>query len=333
MNILITGGAGYIGSHTALTLIKAGHKVTILDHLQKHKEDILETLRSEAGDFELLKLELQNQQELQHALENRTFDAVIHFAASIEVGISTEKPVAFVNNNVVGSQFLFDALIANGNKNFIFSSSAAVYGTPESVPIKETDKISLENPYAMTKYVTEEILRSYANFADVNVVALRYFNPAGSYNGLIGERHNPETHLIPRLLHGLTTDDFVMKVFGNDYDTPDGTAVRDYIHIVDLAEAHATCIDYVMANKGFEVFNIGTGKGTSILEVIQSAEAITGKKINYEVAPRRIGDSASLIADPSKIEKMIGWKAKYDLEDIISSAWEWEQKRPKTDYA
>ncbi|KXK25847.1 MAG: UDP-glucose 4-epimerase [candidate division WS6 bacterium OLB20] len=265
MHILITGGAGYIGSHTALVLLQQGHTVTILDHLEKDKEEILNAVRTHGGEFELLQTELKSLAEVRTKLAGRTFDAVIHFAASIEVGISTQEPVQFVNNNVVGSQHLFDILITNGVKNFVFSSSAAVYGTPERVPIKEDDPLHPENPYALTKHITEQILESYTKFAGINVVALRYFNPAGSYKGVMGERHRPETHLIPRLLHGLLADDFRLKVFGTDYDTPDGTALRDYIHVMDLADAHAACIDYLQHHKGFSAFNVGTVPGRAFL--------------------------------------------------------------------
>lgn len=326
MNILVTGGAGYIGSHTVLQLLQQGHSVTILDHLNKDKADILDAIRQEAGEFELIKVDLQDLQELRNVLKGKHFDAVIHFAAFIEVGFSTKDPVKFIDNNVIGSQNLTKVLLENDIKNLIFSSSAAVYGTPKSVPIKEDAQLNPENPYGLTKVITEEILESYAQFLDMNVVALRYFNPSGSYKGLIGEKHQPETHVIPLILHTLTDASATFKVFGEDYDTPDGTAIRDYIHVLDLADAHISCIDYLNKNKGFEVFNVGTGDGSSVMEVIKATELITGKKVRYEVTQRRTGDSARLIADPTKIKSKLGWKAKYSLNDIIQSAWDWEQK-------
>ncbi len=333
MNILVTGGAGYIGSHTTLELLKQGHKVSILDHLEKDKQEILDTIRTEAGDFEVLKADLRNPEELKQTLSGKSFDAVIHFAAFIEVGISTKQPVEFIDNNVIGTQNLVKVLKENGIINIVFSSSAAVYGTPQSVPIREDAQMHPENPYGLTKSLTEEILKCYCDFAGLNVVALRYFNPAGSYQGKIGERHKPESHLIPRLLRSFMDDAFKFAIFGDDYDTPDGTAIRDYIHILDLADAHIKCLSYLTGHKGYSAFNVGTGMGSSIKEVITTAEKVTGKKLSYTTEPRRTGDSARLVADPSKMKQEMNWEPKYTLEDIISSAWEWEQKRTVADYA
>ncbi|MFQ5493381.1 MAG: UDP-glucose 4-epimerase GalE [Candidatus Dojkabacteria bacterium] len=332
MNILVTGGSGYIGSHTTLLLLKEGHDVTVLDHFQKDKTEQLDAIKDEVGEFEIISAELKNLKDIKSKLKRKKFDAVIHFAAYIEVGISTKEPVKFIQNNVVGSQNLFSVLLENGTKNIVFSSSAAVYGTPDSVPIKEDAPIKTENPYAYTKYIIEEILRCYSEFYGVNALALRYFNPSGSYNGVLGERHQPETHLIPRLLHSLIAGDFEMQIFGTDYDTPDGTTVRDYIHVLDLAEAHVKSIEYLEQNNGFDVFNVGTGKGASIREVIDTIEKVTGKKLKYSESGRREGDSARLVADTAKINKLMGWKSKYLLEDILESAWKWEQKRPISDY-
>jgi UDP-glucose 4-epimerase len=333
MKILVTGGAGYIGSHTTLELLRQGHQVSILDHLEKDKQEILDTVRTEAGDFEILKADLRNPEQLKQTLAGKAFDAVIHFAAFIEVGISTKQPVEFIDNNVIGTQNLIKVLMENGIINIVFSSSAAVYGTPESVPIREDARMHPENPYGLTKVLTEEILKCYCDFAGLNVVALRYFNPAGSYQGKIGERHNPETHVIPRLLRSFLDESFKFSIFGDDYETDDGTAIRDYIHILDLADAHIKCLGYLTGHKGFNAFNVGTGMGSSIKQVITTAEKITGKKLAFTTEQRRTGDSARLVADPSKIKKEMGWEPKYSLEDIISSAWEWEQRRTVADYA
>jgi len=332
MNILVTGGAGYIGSHTTLELLKQGHSVTILDHLQKDKQYILDAVKKEAGEFELIKADLQDLNGLEAALDNKEFDAVIHFAASIEVGLSTKKPVEFIDNNLVGSQNLLKVLLNNGVNNIVFSSSAAVYGTPEKSPVPETAPFNSENPYGLSKALTEEIIKCYAEFKGLNAVALRYFNPAGSYNGIIGESHHPETHLIPKLLYALKNPGQEFTVMGTDYDTPDGTTIRDYIHIMDLAEAHIKSLEYLADHKGLSVFNVGSGSGSSIKEVIAAAEKVTGKKLEYKSGPRRTGDSARLVADITKIKSEMGWQPKYQLMEIMESAWAWEKIRNKEDY-
>lgn len=332
MNVLITGGAGYIGSHTLLELLQKGHSVSVLDHLVKDKTDILNTVESIAGKFEILKADLRDKTELAHVLSGKTFDCVIHFAAFIEVGMSTKDPAGFIENNVNGTQNLLQALEKINVKNVVFSSSAAVYGTPESTPIPETAKPNPENPYGLTKYLAEEILKCYSEFSGFNAISLRYFNPAGSFEGKIGERHFPETHLIPRLLRHIIDKSHKFAIYGNDYDTPDGTAIRDYIHILDLAEAHVKTVEYLQGFKGYDVFNVGTGEGYSVAQIIEAARKITGKSFSVDTHPRRQGDSPKLIANPAKIANVLGWKAKYSLEDIISSAWEWEQVRPVSDY-
>jgi UDP-glucose 4-epimerase len=333
MNILVTGGAGYIGSHTTLELLKRGHTVSVLDHLEKDKSKILEALKREGGDFELLKCDLRSYSELEAAITGKKFDAVIHFAAFIEVGVSTKKPLEFMDNNLVGTQNLIKALLGNQISNIVFSSSAAVYGTPELVPIPETAQERPENPYGLSKYLSEQLLRCYAEYAGLNAVALRYFNPAGSDNGVIGESHRPESHLIPRLLHSLIDPGFEFAIYGDDYDTPDGTAIRDYIHISDLADAHIKCLEYLSLHKGYSVFNVGTGSGTSIKEVISISQEVTGKTLNPKTMPRRQGDSARLVADPAKIKAELGWEARFGIREIIESAWKWEQTRNPEDYA
>lgn len=331
MNILITGGAGYIGSHCALELLKQGHQVSILDNLEKGHQETLDKIRELAGEYEFLKLDLRDLEGLRNGLAGKNFDAVIHFAAYIEVGLSVKEPAMFFENNVVGSQYLFQALLENEVENIIFSSSAAVYGTQEIVPIKETADKHPDSPYGETKLLMEQILESYCRYAGMNAVALRYFNPAGA-NGVIGERHFPETHAVPRVLKALLDENFSFGVYGDDYDTPDGSCVRDFIHIQDVVDAHIRCIDYLNKNKGFEAFNIATGSGTSVLELIKAAEEVSGKKLNYQIQPRREGDPARLVADPTKIFEKMGWKAKHNITDIMRSAWEFEQTRPQSDY-
>lgn len=333
MHILVTGGAGYIGSNTAFKLLQQGHQVTILDHLEKDKGDTLAVLREKGGNYDLIKADLRDPLQLQTELSGKNFDAMIHFAAFIEVGASTKEPLKYIDNNVVGSQNLFRVMAEIGCKNIVFSSSAAVYGTPEKLPLTEDSPKKPDSPYGMSKLIVEKMLETYGKFGVFNAISLRYFNPSGSNNGLLGERHLPETHFIPRILRSLINPEYKFSIFGQDYPTPDGTAVRDYIHIVDLVDAHIKCLEFLQSHKGHEAFNVGTGKGSSVKEVINTIEKITGKKAVYELGPRRDGDSAVLVADPSHIKDVMGWEASYNLEDIITSAWEWEQKRPAKDYA
>lgn len=332
MKILITGGAGYIGSHTAYKLIKQGHNVTIIDNLEKGHQSTLDKLKEKAGEFSFIKADLRDINSLREKLESKEFDAVIHFAAYLEVGRSTREPEVFMQNNVCGSQNLLQVLIENKISNVIFSSSAAVYGTPESTPIPEDAKKQPDSPYGESKLITERVLKTYCDFRGMNVVALRYFNPAGTFDDLEGERHIPETHLIPLLLHAYLDDSFKFSVYGDDYNTPDGSAIRDFIHMEDLVDAHIQCVQFLENNKGFHTFNVGTGHGASVLEVVKAAEKIIGKKLDYNSGPRREGDPDRLIADPTKIKTEMGWEAKYGIEEIVKSAWEWEQKRSLDDY-
>jgi len=332
MKILVTGGAGYIGSHTALRLIGLGHEVAILDNLERGRQETLDSIKKQAGDFEFLLADLCDLDKLHQILKDKKFDAVIHFAAYALVKESTDFPEKYMTNNVVGSQNLFQTLLEYNINNVIFSSSAAVYGTPDQVPIKETAATRPESPYGTSKLIMEMILKEYCSFKGMNAVSLRYFNPAGSYKGLIGERHLDETHIIPRLLHAFLDSSFKFSVFGSDYETSDGTAVRDYVHILDLVEAHIKAIDFLKKYQGYEVFNVATGQGSSINEVISAAEKVTGKKLKFQTGPRRPGDPAILVCDPAKIKDKMDWQAQYSLNDIIQSAWEFETKRPASDY-
>lgn len=333
MNILITGGAGYIGSHTALKLIQRGDHITILDNLENGKQQTLDTLKQIAGDFAFIKADLRDINSLRACIADKAFDAVIHFAAYLDVKQSTKQPQIYFDNNIGGTNNLLTVLNEKHITKLIFSSTAAVYGTPDTSPISEAAVKRPESPYGMSKFLVEKILETYCQYLQFNVVALRYFNPAGSYQGKIGEMHTPETHLIPRALHSLIDPLFKFAVYGNDYPTTDGSAVRDFIHIIDLAQAHIAALDYLAKNTGFEVFNIGTGKGESVLQVIQAIEQVTGKKLNYDKFPRRQGDPASLVADPQKFQDLVGWQAKHSLSEIIESAWKWEQNRSNNDYA
>jgi len=331
MNILITGGAGYIGSHTAYKLIKAGHDVIILDNLEKGHQETLDVLRQKAGNFTFIKVDLRDINKLRSSLSNIPIDSVIHFAGYIEVGRSAKEPQEFFENNTVGSQNLFKILIENNIKKLIFSSTAAVY-KPQDKLLDENDTLAPESPYGTSKLLTERMLESYANFVEFDSIALRYFNPAGSFGGLIGERHLPETHLIPRLLRAFITDNIDFGIFGDDYDTPDGTAIRDYIHLEDLVDAHIAALKFLEDNAGHHKFNVASGKGTSVQQMVDTAQRVLDKKLNYKIHLRRKGDADRLVASPNKINTEIGWKTKYNIEDIIESAWKYEQIRPLSDY-
>lgn len=329
MKVLVTGGAGYIGSHTSYQLLKDGHEVTILDNMEKGHESALDIVK-QAGEFDFLKSDLRDLVALREVLNGKSFDAVIHFAAYLEVGLSVKQPAIFFENNVVGSQNLFQVLLENGINNVIFSSSAAVYGTQTSNSmISESSPKSPDSPYGETKLLTERILESYCKYTDMNAVALRYFNPAGAAFGL-GERHLPETHVIPRVLRAFLDQSFKFGVFGDDYPTPDGSCIRDFIHVEDLVSAHIAAVYNI--SRGFRAYNVGTGNGTSVFEVIKAAEDVVGKKLTYEISERREGDPAMLVADPKLFTNDSGWKAKHDIHDILESAWEYEQSRPESDY-
>ncbi len=326
MRILITGGAGYIGSITAARLIEQGHEITVLDNLEKGHPATLDKMRQVAGDFEFIKVDLRDKDKVDAALSNIDIEAVIHFAAYIEVGRSVEEPEAFMENNYGGTKNLLEVLIKKGVKKFVFSSTAAVYGMPERVPILETAELKPINPYGASKVKVEMLLERYAAQGKIDSVRLRYFNPAGSYNGQLGELHSPETHLIPLIFKAAKKERDKLQIFGNDYNTKDGTAIRDYIHIIDLVEAHIYALDYLMKNTGTNVFNVGTGKGYTVKEVFDTAKIVTGLDIDYEILPRRAGDSQELVADPSKINAVLGWRAKFNLQDIIQSAWDFERQ-------
>lgn len=327
MKILITGGAGYIGSITATKLIQAGHEVIVLDNLEKGHQSTLDKIKDVAGEFEFVKADLREKEKLELALEKLDFEVVIHFAAYIEVGRSVKEPEAFLENNFSGTKNLIEVITKKGVSKFLFSSTAAVYGHPESLPIKETAKINPINPYGESKAKVEKLLEKYSQIGKLDSIRLRYFNPAGSLDGVIGEEHEPETHLIPLILKSAKKERDKLFIFGNDYGTKDGTPIRDYIHILDLVEAHIYALKHLMTNKGTDVFNVGTGKGYTVKEVFETAKEVTHIDIPYEIVERREGDSKELVADPTKINAVLGWRAKYGLHEIIESAWEFEKAR------
>jgi len=323
--ILVTGGAGYIGSHTVRALVKAGHYVTVVDNLSKgHKGAV------DAGAV-FIKLDLGDKDALVRVFDADDFDAVIHFAGSIEVGLSMKDPGLFMQNNVMNGVNLLEAMRVNGCRNIIFSSTAAVYGEPKVVPIKEDAALAPTNYYGFTKLTFERVLEKYREFFGFNYVALRYFNASGAdLNGEIGQDYNPDTHLIPRVLKTALGKYPFLQIFGTDYDTPDGTCVRDYIHVIDLVDAHIRALDFVMPGGASEVFNLGNGNGFSVREVIAAAEKATGKKIPVKESERRAGDPAVLVADSTRARKVLGWKPMYsDLETIVGTAWKWHSTHPQ----
>jgi len=318
MRILVTGGAGYIGSHTVKQLIKNNYDVVVLDNLSRgHKEAV----HSKA---KLLNCDLLNYDNLLNTLKNEKIDAVIHFAAFAYVGESTEKPDIYYRNNVVGSYNLINAVKELAIKYFIFSSTCSVYGNPLQIPISEEESIKPINPYAKTKKAVEFLLEDFTEAYDLKYVILRYFNAAGSDpEAQIGESHDPETHLIPLVINTALGKRDKIKVFGNDYNTPDGTCIRDYIHVDDLADAHIKALEYLVNGGKYEVFNLGTGEGYSVLDIINAVENITNLKVNYEIVERRAGDPAILVADNKKAIEILNWNPKYNLNDIITTAYKW----------
>lgn len=316
--ILVTGGAGYIGSHTVKMLINEGHRVLVIDNLSR---GFKEAVHPDAA-FE--KADLLEYNSIERIINKYDIDAVIHFAAFAYVGESVENPQLYYTNNVLGSFNLIKALNTKGIKKLVFSSTCSTYGNPVRIPISEEETTKPINPYAKTKLMIENILEDFYAAYGFKYVALRYFNAAGcSEDGDIGESHNPETHIIPLVLQSMTESNKQLKVFGQDYDTPDGTCIRDYIHVNDLADAHIRSLEYLNQESIPNVINLGTGNGNSVLDIIKTSEIITGKKANYVMNPRRPGDPAVLVADNKKAEKVLGWIPKYKLDKIIETAWNW----------
>lgn len=319
--VLVTGGAGYIGSHTSHLLLRHGHDVIVVDDLSRGHAHNVDPKR-------LWKIHLTDTDALVRLMKAERIEAVIHFAAFISVGESTRDPELYFANNVAGSIALLSAMQQAGVPRVVFSSTAAVYGTPERVPITEDMPFAPVNPYGETKVMVEKILGWLDRCRNVRSIALRYFNACGADpDDRLGEEHDPETHLIPLLLRAVVTGK-PMTVFGNDYDTPDGTCVRDYIHVSDLAEAHILAVESLIKGGPSDSFNVGTGTGHTVLEVICAVEEVTGKKVLYVVGPRREGDPAALVASSEKLRRVLGWQPRYTtLRDVVATAWAFEQKR------
>jgi len=332
MHILITGGAGYIGSHVVRQLSRdKSIKVTVVDNLCGGEFDSTSVLKSffDEDRFNFIELDLASFDEVEGLFKNNSFDEVIHFAAHLQVGESVQKPLKYYMNNTVNTTHLIEMCIKYSVNRFIFSSTAAVYGEPNLVPIAETLPTQPINPYGMSKLMSEQVLQDSAKaHSNFKFVILRYFNVAGaSSDNSIGEAHIPETHLIPLIIHAAIGKREKIMIFGDDYDTPDGTCIRDYVHVEDLAAAHIEALEYLEEGNESDIFNCGYGHGYSVKEVVDAVKSVSGVDFKVEIAPRREGDPAQLIADNAKIQNKMGWKPKYNnLQLICQSALDWEKK-------
>ena len=330
MTVLVTGGAGYIGSHTCVELLNAGHEVVVVDNLSNSKESALEHVREITGkELTFYRVDLLDLAALRQVFGKHSIDAVIHFAGYKAVGESVEKPVDYYENNLVGTLNLIRAMNESGCKTIVFSSSATVYGSNNPVPFREEYPTSATNPYGYTKVMIEQILRDVCQADPAwSAVLLRYFNPVGAHeSGLIGENPNGiPNNLMPyvaQVAAGVLPE---LRVFGDDYDTPDGTGVRDYIHVVDLAKGHLSALRYGKEMRGAEAVNLGTGHGTSVLEMIRAFEKVNGVRIPYRVIERRAGDIATAYADTAKAKELFGWSAEKGIEEMCRDGWNFLQK-------
>ncbi len=325
MTILVLGGAGYIGSHTVYELIEKGEDVVIVDNLETgYKEAVHPKARFYQGD-------IRNREFVDSVFEKEKIDAVIHFAANSLVGESMTNPLKYYDNNLCGTKVLLESMIAHDVKKIVFSSTAATYGEPERVPILESDKTEPTNCYGETKLSMEKMFKWTDRAHGLRYVSLRYFNACGAHkSGQIGEAHNPETHLIPLVLQVPNKKREAISIFGDDYDTIDGTCVRDYIHVTDLAQAHILAVEYLMKGNESDIFNLGNGVGFTVKEIIEAAKEVTGQDIPAVISPRRAGDPAKLIASSEKAKKVLGWKPEFvDVKEIIETAWKWHQTHPE----
>lgn len=324
MAILVLGGAGYIGSHAVDQLINKGYDVVVVDNLLTgHKQAIHKEARFYEGD-------VRDKQFLQHVFEKENIEGVIHFAASSLVGESVEKPLMYFNNNVYGMQILLEVMHEYDVKHIVFSSTAATYGEPEETPIRETTPKNPKNPYGESKLMMEKMMKWCDNAYGMKYVALRYFNVAGAKaDATIGEDHDPETHLVPIILQVALGQRKELAIFGDDYETPDGTCIRDYVQVEDLIAAHILALEYLKAGNESNAFNLGSNHGYSVKEMLEAARKVTGKEIPAKIAPRRAGDPATLIAASDKAKEVLGWKPQYtDVKTIIQTAWDWHVSHP-----
>lgn len=342
MAVLVTGGAGYIGSHTLVELSKAGYEYVVLDNFCNSDKKVIERVEELTGEkIKVYEGDIADGQLLDKILSENEINACIHFAGLKAVGESVQEPMMYYKNNIIGSIKMLDKLMEKGVKKIIFSSSATVYGDPETIPITEDcPKGAITNPYGRTKSMFEDILMDTAKAdSDLTAVLLRYFNPVGAHeSGRIGEDPSGiPNNLMPFVTQVAVGKREKLSVFGDDYDTPDGTGVRDYIHVVDLADGHVKALkkigvlpdSEVPADKGILIYNLGTGKGTSVLELVKAFENASGVKVPYEIAPRRAGDVAMMYCDASKAEKELGWKAEYGIDKMCADSWNWQKNNPE----
>lgn len=322
MKVLVCGGAGYIGSHTVKNLIQEGYEVVVFDNLSSGRRELLL-----GGD--LIQADLKDRESLKRAFSAHAFGAVLHFASLIQVGESYRDPQKYYVQNLLTSLNLLEAMLEAGVKRLIFSSSAAVYGIPKTIPIPESHPLNPFNPYGRTKLFIEQIMSDYEAAYGLKFISLRYFNAAGADpDGRLGEMHAPETHLIPNALLTVLGRRKSLDLFGNDFPTPDGTAVRDYIHVTDLAAAHVLALKRLLAAPESDFINLGANQGYSVLEVVRAVETVTGQKVPYEVKPRRQGDVPVLLASREKAERVLGWRLRHSgIEEIIQTAWQWHKKQ------
>lgn len=333
MAVLVTGGAGYIGSHTCVELMNAGIDVVIVDNFYNCKKSSIDRIKALVGrDFPYYECDIRDREGLDKIFKKEKIDSVIHFAGLKAVGESVQKPLEYFDNNVTGTLVLLDVMRKNGCKKIVFSSSATVYGTKNISPLTEDMEIGgVTNPYGRTKYMIECILQDlYVSDKDWSICLLRYFNPIGAHkSGTMGEAPNGiPNNLMPYITQVAIGKRDHLSVFGNDYDTPDGTCVRDYIHVVDLALGHVKAVQKVEGEKGIFIYNLGTGKGYSVLDVVNAFKKASGVDIKYEIVGRRAGDLATCYSNPSKAYKELGWKAERDIEEMCEDSWRWQKQNP-----
>lgn len=333
MNVLVAGGMGYIGSHTCVELLKEGHNVIVVDDLSNSKELVKDKIKEITGkEIKFYEYNILNQNDVEKVFEENKIDSVIHFAAFKAVGESTQKPLEYYHNNITTALVLLQVMRKFGVKNFVFSSSATVYGDSKVIPINEECALSSTNPYGATKLMIEDILRDLYKADDSwNIALLRYFNPVGAHkSGLIGEDPSGvPNNIMPYITKVAIGELKELSVFGNDYDTKDGTGVRDYIHVVDLALGHIKALDKLVENSGLVTYNLGTGNGYSVLDLVEAFAKASGREVPYKIVDRRPGDVAVCYADPKKANKELGWFATKNIDDMCKDSWNWQSKNPK----
>lgn len=332
MTILVTGGAGYIGSHATLELLNNGYDIVVLDNLSNSHIDSIKRVKELAGkEFPFYNFDLLDQDSLESLFNKYEFDAVMHFAGLKAVGESVEIPLKYYHNNITGTINLCEAMTKHNVKKLVFSSSATVYGNPDRVPIDESFPLSATNPYGRTKLMIEEILRDlHISDSSWRIALLRYFNPIGAHeSGRIGENPNGiPNNLMPYVTQVAIGKRENLSVFGNDYETKDGTGVRDYIHVLDLVKGHLKALEYLEKHEGIETFNLGTGTGYSVIELVDAFSTVISKKIPYQIVDRRPGDIGVCYANPQKAEKLLGWRAEKNLQDMCEDSWRWQSQNP-----